>query len=227
MTSAAESSAHISIVVIGDLVASRELPDRAGAQERLREAVFSFNERYESRMSAPLELTGGDEMKTIAQDPALAIDVISELSEQLHPWELAGGVGRGPLESSWADRVGALDGPCFHRAREAVQNASEERVWAAARGFSDLDDHVLTSLFRLTGALRESWTARQWDYVRSVRTKTQKETAEAFGVTAGAVSQSLTRARFRDVMAAEDAIRRLLEAYQSGAPHRPPTPEAP
>ena len=227
MTSAAESSAHIYIVVIGDLVGSRELPDRAGAQERLREAVFSFNERYEGRLAAPLELTGGDEMKTITEDPALAIDLVSGLSEELHPLELAWGVGRGPLESSWADRVGALDGPCFHRAREAVQDASEEGIWAAALGFSDLDDHVLTSLFRLTGALRESWTETQWGYVRSVRTRTQKETAEAFGVTPGAVSQSLTRAQFRDVMAAEDAIRRLLEAYRGGGPHRPRTSEAP
>lgn len=226
MTDPTRASSSPFVVVIGDVVGSRELPDRAAAQERIRAAVASFNDRHGAVLAAPLDLTGGDEMKTILDDPSVVVDLVTELTEELHPLTLVWGVGRGPLDTSWTDDVGGLDGPCFYRARQAVQEASDEGVWARVHGFSDLDDQVLSALFRLAGAVRASWTEKQWRYVRSVRERSQKATAETFGVTAGAVSQSLGRARFRDVLEAEAVLRRLLAAYRAGA-GSPRAPAAP
>lgn len=130
---------------------------------------------------------------------------------------LAWGMGRGPIETAWVPDVGNLDGPCFHRARRANEEASKDGVWAKAYGFSPLDDRLLTALLRLAGALRASWTTKQVAYIRSVREKSQKATAGDFGVTEGAVSQSLQSARFSDVQEGEGALRDLLAAYRPGA----------
>lgn len=213
------------VVLIGDVVESRELPDRAQAQDRLRSAIDGYNEGHAGMLAAPLKLTGGDEMKTILQDPAGVVDLMRRLSEELHPISLAWGVGRGPIETSWSDDVGELDGPCFHRARQAVEEASAAGVWARARGFSEVDDQVLSALFRLVGTLRSAWTETQWRYVRSVRDRSQRETAHRFGVTEGAVSGSLKRARFHEIAEGEAAIQGLLAAYHPGrtAPLRTPT----
>ncbi|HEM46095.1 MAG TPA: hypothetical protein ENO23_03520 [Alphaproteobacteria bacterium] len=215
--SATSEAAPVYVVVIGDLVGSRELPDRASAQDRLREAVAAFNERSGDVLAAPLDVTGGDEMKTILEDPAVAVDVITQLSDALHPIGITWGVGRGALATSWVPDVGNLDGPCFHRARRANEEASKEGVWAKALGFSPLDDEVASALLRLVGAIRASWTEKQVEYVRSVRVKSQKETAGDLGVTEGAVSQSLQRARYQDVAEGEAALRSLLAAYRAGA----------
>lgn len=225
MTGTSEASSPLYVVVIGDLVRSRELPDRAAAQDRLRGAVETFNASSGDSLAAPLELTGGDEMKTILEDPAVAVDVITHVSEAAHPMDLAWGIGRGPIETSWVQDVGELDGPCFHEARRAIEEASQEKVWGKAYGFSPLDDRLLTALLRLMGVIRATWTDRQTQYVRSVRTRSQKATAREIGVTPGAVSQSLKSARFHDVEAGEAALRELLLAYREGEtrPERPST----
>lgn len=204
------------VVLIGDLVESRELADRAAVQERLRAAVRRVNERHGDVLAAPLALTGGDEVKTMFEDPAVAVDVIVAISEAMHPAALAWGLGRGPLETALAPAVGAMDGPCFHRARRAIEQASAEGAWGRAHGFSPLDDRVLSGLLRLTGALRSGWTERQRAYIGAVREggRTQKEIAGAFGVSPAAVSMALQRARFRDVEEGEAVLRAVLAAYR-------------
>ncbi|MFW6089306.1 MAG: SatD family protein [Gemmatimonadota bacterium] len=204
------------VVVIGDIVGSRRLPDRAMAQDRLREAVAAFNAASSYELAAPLDVTGGDEIKTILDDPVVCVDVITRLSEALHPMEMAWGVGRGPITTSWVPDVGNLDGPCFHRARQASEEASKDGIWARAHGFSPLDDRTLGTLFRLTGAIRGGWTDKQIAYIRSARQRSQKATAAEFDVTEGAVSQSLQRARFADVEEAEATLRELLARYRPG-----------
>lgn len=212
-----EEPNSIFVVVIGDIVGSRQLPDRAAAQDRLREAVAAFNAKSEGELAAPLDVTGGDEIKTILDDPVVCVDVITHLSEALHPMAMAWGVGRGPITTSWVPDVGNLDGPCFHRARQASEEASKDGIWARAYGFSPLDDRVLGALFRLMGAIRSTWTDKQMAYVRSARVQSQKATATEFGVTEGAVSQSLQRARFADLEEAEATLRELLALYRPGA----------
>lgn len=201
------------IVLIGDIVKSREMPDRADAQDRVRAVVEAFNDRAPDALAAPLQLTGGDEMKAILTDPAPAVDMITWLSEAVFPIGLAWGIGRGPIETSWVPDVGALDGPCFHRARRAVEASSREETWATVHGFSERDDRVLSVLFGLMGAIRDSWTEKQLAYVRCVREKSQKATAEEFDVSESAVSQSLRRARYHDVVKGEAVLRDLLGSY--------------
>lgn len=215
--SADHKSHHVFVVVIGDIVGSRQLPDRAVAQDRLREAVAAFNAKSEYELAAPLEVTGGDEIKTILEDPVVCVDVITQLSEALHPMAMAWGVGRGPITTSWVPDVGNLDGPCFHLARQASEEASNDGIWARAHGFTPLDDRVLGTLFRLMGAIRSTWTEKQMAYVRSARVQSQKATAAELGVTEGAVSQSLQRARFGDLEEAEATLRELLALYRPGA----------
>lgn len=206
------------VVVIGDIVGSRELPDRASVQDRYREAIEAFNERAMSRLAAPLELTGGDEAKTILEDPSAALDVVTELSDAMYPVTLAWGIGRGPIHTSWVPEVGRLDGPCFHRARRAIDEASREGIWASAAGFSSLDDQVLTALFRLIGALRASWTESQVRSIRAVRDRSQKEAAREIGLTESGISKSLRRAQFHDVRAGEAAVGELLASYRDREP---------
>lgn len=212
-----QEARRVFVVIIGDIVGSRQLPDRAVAQDRLREAVAAFNAKSEYDLAASLEVTGGDEIKTILDDPVVCVDLITGLSEALHPMEMAWGVGRGPITTSWVPDVGNLDGPCFHRARQASEEASKDGIWARAYGFSPLDDRILGTLFRLTGAIRSVWTEKQMAYIRSARVQSQKATAAEFDVTEGAVSQSLQRARFADVEEAEATLRELLARYRPGA----------
>jgi hypothetical protein len=201
------------VVVIGDIVESRSLADRAGVQNRLLDAVDAFNQEEGRSLAAELRLTAGDEVQALLADPAVAVDLVTRLSDALRPAELAWGLGRGAVTTDWSDDVSAMDGPCFHRARAAVEAAADEGVWLRARGFSEVDDRVLSGLFRLLGVLRAGWTDTQFAYLRALRGGTQREVAERFGRDETTVSRTLSRAHVHDVVEGEEAARALLAAY--------------
>lgn len=216
MTEARNPPARPYASAIADLVGSRDLPDRLSAQERLRAAIHEVNDELGDSLAAPLRLTGGDEWKVLLAQPAAVVEVIDRMADELHPVEIRWGVGWGRLDTALAAEVGALDGPTFHRAREAVRAAAKTGAWVRTAGFSPLDDTVLSALFGALGALRASWTERQVDYVRGVRGRTQAEAAREVGVTQSGISKGLGRAHYSEYREGIEALRALLATYGPG-----------
>ena len=167
-------------VLVGDLHASKKIDrdERARLQDRLRETLRALEELLRQDGLVPgapaplatrLALTGGDEFQGVFREPAAAVLVVREVSERLHPHRVRFGLGRGPLATRLADHPAEMDGPAFHRARAAIEEAKTGRVLLVAAGFGDPWDETLTALFRLVGTVRERWTDRQLEYVRAVR----------------------------------------------------------
>lgn len=245
---------HPYLALIGDVVGSRELEDRAGVQRRLRGLLEALNrelgapgegedplqgaadadgarrgKREGPPLAAPLAVTAGDEIQGLLLRPDAAVDVLVRLADGLHPVRIAWGLGAGKLETDLHGDVSLLDGPCFHRAREALERATKDGAWARAVGLDPAVDRGLSALFRLVGAVREGWTETQARYARAVRGRLQKEVAERFDVSPSVVSESLKAARFRELVEAEAAARALLARFGAGgepAPDSAPAPNA-
>jgi hypothetical protein len=218
----ASGSADIRFALIGDVVGSRGLKDRAAAQRTLQATVAALNRSRKDGgcrdgMAAALKLTAGDEVQTLLLDPAFAVDIVVRIADALHPAVVVWGLGAGPLSTDEHADVAVLDGPCFHRARAAVEAAARDRVWVRAAGFAEPHQEALSSLFRLMGAVRSRWKPAQMRYIRGARGQLQQEVAEQHGVDESTVSKALHAARFRDVETAEAAARALL-AWMRGRP---------
>lgn len=197
----------------GDLVGSRALEDRSGVQRRLLATLERQNHDLAPHVvAAPLRVTDGDGVQGLLRsDGAGAIvDIVVGIEDALYPASMTWGVGRGTLSTDLHDDVAALDGPCFHRARRALDAARHDAVWLRSEGLGGPHDSVLGSLFGLMGAVRSRWTDVQARYVREVRGRLQREVAERLGVSEPAVSKGLTAARFAAVEEAEGAARALL-----------------
>lgn len=194
----------------GDLVSSRELPDRARVQRTLTTLLAELNEDVGSRLSAPLKVVAGDEVQGLLNDPEATLDVVVRIADALHPVAVAWGLGRGGLSTDLTDDVSLLDGPCLHRARDALDRAASEDRWLETEGFAAPHGDVLSALFQLVWTIRSSWTDTQMKYVREVRHRNQTDVAKLFGVSRQAVSKALDAARFSAVEEGEEAIRRLL-----------------
>lgn len=206
---ASEPSAYLA--VIGDVVRSRDLPDRAAVQRTLREQLRALNDGPAGEsMVAPLELTAGDEVQGLLRDPAAAVDIVARLADHLHPVTLVWGFGHGLLATDIYPEVTAMDGPCFHRARGALEEAAREGAWVGVQGFPAPHADVLSALFRLSQGIRSRWTDTQARYVRAARTRLQKDVARRFGVDDSTVSESLSKAHYKTVLAGERAARELL-----------------
>ncbi len=211
---------HLPIALIGDIVGSRGLDDRAGVQARLRAelAALAADREVESASLAPLALTAGDELQGIFNDPAAVVRVVVTLAEALFPVRIVYGLGRGELATAPGPEVALLDGPCFHRARKALEVASKGDVWLVASGFGDTGDSTLAALFGLQGALRAKWTARQAEIAGAVRRalalgRTRRDVAGDLGISPSVVTESLQAAAFDPLRRGERAAVQVLEKF--------------
>lgn len=205
---AADRPNHFAL--IGDVVGSRDLPDRAALQRRLQDSVRGLSQELGESFTAPLKLTAGDEVQALLARPHALVDIMVHLADEIHPVRMVWGLGRGPLDTDPADDVSVLDGPCLHRARDAVDRGKAEGRWLVVHGVEEPHEQVLEALMSLLAAIREGWTETRFRYVREARKRRQQEVAERLGVSKQAVHKALQAARFAETVEGEAAVRDLL-----------------
>ena len=198
--------------LIGDVVGSRRSPDRRALQRRLRYGIEKVNTDLGGWLSSPLALYGGDEVQGLVARPEACVEIVVGLSEAIFPECLVFGLGYGTVSTELSPDVAEIDGPCFHRARSALEDVRGE-AWLKASGFGATTDMALTTLFGLMAAIRSRWTEKQQIYVRAARHKSQKSVAEELGVFPSTVSESLRASSFAAVREGEQAARVLLTQF--------------
>ena len=182
------------VVVIGDLVGSRTVADRARLHRRLADALAGANRRWGS----DLRITVGDEFQgTVPTLGAAATLALTLRLDLLPEHDLRVGVGRGPV--AVLDPGSAIeDGPGWWAARSAIEEvealAERAATRAARTAYRSADvsepvaavDAALLARDELVGRLDE----RSLSVLRGLLSgRTQREVALDEGVSASAVSQ--------------------------------------
>ncbi len=202
------------VALIGDIVDSKRIEDRAAFQRRLREALDDINRGLDPNvLAARLDLAAGDEIQGLFRRPEAVVPVVTRLADMLAPERLMVGIGRGNLTTDPSPRVSEMDGPCFHHAREALEAARKDDAWVGAKGFGEGADAVLGALFLLIHTLRSRWAEKQAQYARAARTMLRKDVAARFDVSPSVVSESLKSAAFDAVRVGEEALVRALSEF--------------
>ncbi len=199
------------VALIGDLIASRELEDRAAAQERVVAALGGVNDGWKDELAARFVVTLGDEFQGLLVRADHAFDVVATLERVLGGVRARYGVGVGELATPLQPDAIGMDGPCFHRAREAVERGKRDDRWITVAGFGEARDEVINGLFRLMGGVRRSWTEVQAETVFVARElREQKAAAAARGVSEATVSKALKAALYEPFSEAERTVKALL-----------------
>jgi len=203
------------VAVIGDVKQSRDALDRRGLQETLELALAGVNETLRDELASDFVVTLGDEFQGLLKSPVSIMRVLIALEARLDGTPMRYGVGWGTLATDLREQAIGMDGPCFHRAREAVTEGKRADRWVTVSSFGG-DDEILNGLLWLMGAVRGRWTSVQRETVEQVRTaRTQREAAAARGVHESSVSQALKAALHEPVLAAEHAVSAILKRYES------------
>jgi len=149
------------VAVLADVMGSRLLPpkERARLQDDLREALRTVNRRgaWRPKIAAGFAIARGDEIQGLLKDATLVWEVAHWLRGAFAgvDWVIASGLG--PISTALAPSALEVDGPCFHAARAALDDAKERRQVFAFRGFPPAVD----ALSAYYSALYWSWTPRQ------------------------------------------------------------------
>ncbi len=192
------------VAVIADIVGSRALTDRAGAQRAIVASAQQVHVDHPVAAS-PLTATVGDEFQAVY--PGLAAALTSLLLLQLHlpdGVELRFGLGVGAIEP--VDEA-ITDGPGWWAARAAIEQAHrlQDRAVPHARTRIATEagqDAVMTDRIAFANAyllardeLVSAMTGRtrRLTYGRCLG-RTQRELADAEGISQPAVSQALSAA---------------------------------
>ena len=212
--------------LIGDLVASRrDGGQREAVQRELTAIVQELSGRspFRETLAAPFELQRGDEVQALFRHPSLVVEALQTLTDRMRvaglEQRIAFGIGYGALSTGelppapfQVDRIGTLDGPCFHHARAALERARKRKTWACFQGFSLGSDAGLNAFFELMDGIRRGWTERQTQLTLLTREHgQQKAVAKHLGISPSVVSEGLKAASFEAIQNGEAAARLLLE----------------
>ena len=211
------------VAVIGDIRGSRELTDRSEAQREFKQVVNSLNDDLpEDAIASQFTVTTGDEFQALLTDATVAVDALVGVSDRFHPAKLRFGIGLGELDTALnpTQAIG-MDGPCFHRARAAINDAEAEEAWVRVGGWSSARDSHANAMFDVVQCLREDWTDRQAQFARALAEEgTQKGVAERYDVAKSTVSESLSAGHVQKVRTAEASLGELLQTTRSGGETR-------
>jgi hypothetical protein len=195
------------IAVTIDIVGSRRLGDRDGAQRAIDETLASVARDLDA-MELPIHPTVGDELQGVYRDldGALASVLLIRLALP-DAVDCRFGLGIGELRSVPSASGDIPEGPGWWAAREAIDTVHRlqqravpsARTWVAAsadssddmRGAARRANVALLARDELVGAM--SARTRRLTYGRCVGV-VQRELAETEGITQSAVSQALSAA---------------------------------
>jgi hypothetical protein len=205
------------LAVIGDIRRSREVVERAELQKLIERVLGDVNAEFADCIASGFVITLGDEFQGLLVEPVCAIRVLVALDLALGAEaSVRYGLGWGEVTTDLRHVALGMDGPCFHRAREAVAEGKRLNRWATVSGLGR-DDELLNGVLWLLGATRERWTRVQRETVSQARfARTQREVAEARGVNESSISQALKAALHEPVLAAERAVEIVLGRHGGG-----------
>jgi len=180
--------------VIGDIIGSRNVDDRAGLQRQLNAGLADVNRQYADQIASQYLLTIGDEFQGLLRTPEDLDRILASLRVAVHPVDLRFGIGVGGLVTPMREQAIGMDGPCFQRARAAIERAKERSTQIEVECGETHPGFEIYSL--LSSGMRRSWTERQQQIIDlSMSGMEGVEIARLLEVSQPAVSQHLRAAR--------------------------------
>jgi hypothetical protein len=201
------------IVMVADIVESRAAAGRARAalQENIEGLIGRLNRRYRGQLQVGFSTTAGDEFQGVLRAVKVIPDLLWDVDNDFRERRIRVGIGFGAIDTAFRKTSSSMDGPAFHRAREAIIEAHKEHeLGGVFRGFGAMDP-VLNGVARLLWYRRSRWTDRQNEVAAWIRAgKRQSEIAEILGISKQAVSNHVKRGGLVPYADAENALRILL-----------------
>jgi len=106
-----------------------------------------------------------------------------------------------------------MDGPAFHKSREALEEAKKEKVEMIIKSYNKGKDYLLNTIIHLILHIRRKWTRRQTQIINYLETNvnaTQTQAAKHFNVSKQAISKTVKTTTWKEINKAEKIVDKLL-----------------
>lgn len=212
-------------VIIGDIVDSRKLADRAEVQQRFKQALAKVNHQHAEDIAAWFTITLGDEFQGLLRGGRSVLPVIQDIQAALAPVNLRFGIGFGTVSTEISrEHTAEIDGEAYHRAREMMLRLKDgERRYSEWQTDMMLcgtgeSDAVINAVLSLCSALRSKWTDRQLEIIHAYMScgGNQYKAASKLNIAQSSVNRALHNARFYAYQSGMAAVQAALAGEKGG-----------
>ena len=114
--------------VIADMVDSRKLEAtvRQMLQNALKQTLRAWNHSFRKSILSRFTITTGDEFQGLLKDPGCLMEMIRSLETAFPDVQFRFGIGFGELFTDLTPSAVGMDGPVWHHARAAIEQAKSD-----------------------------------------------------------------------------------------------------
>ncbi len=203
-------------VMLGDVISSRRIKDKAAFQKKLEKACHEINTAYSMDIYADFRILKGiDEIEGVLSKISKSYNILTALSEQLYPYSMRFALSLDYIDTALETRsVTRMDGPAFHKASDMIYGLKKSKLFFDMSAADELLDTAIKGEINLIMLLKNNWSARQSQIVREYREKkNQYEVAKALGITQQSVSRTLKRCMWHEIAGLEEELNYVLLHY--------------
>ncbi len=191
------------IALIGDIIESKKIQDRAQVQQQLLRLMKELNWQYQDYLISPFTVTTGDEFQALFSPNSYMFQIIDQLSVAFSPYEIRFGIGVGEMvtEINKEQSIGS-DGPAYWLAREAINHIHDKNDYGINHISVFLADEEVTwtvnAMLAACSFIQSKWTEVQYDILKQLLTEdiydetfSHKEMARSLGITPSAFNKRI------------------------------------
>ncbi len=205
------------LVLIGDIVASKKINNRAAVQKKLNKLFDRINEGNGS-LESPFTITLGDEFQAVYKNADTVFPDIWEILFLLYPEHARFSVGTGSI-STKINRQQAIgmDGPAFYNAREGLNELKENFYLFGVKGEGIINSELINQILYFTSHSVEKWKSTRMKIFKFLMEGlTIKEIAKKIKITDKAVYKNIDTSGMYLIMKIFNEISAALNAAIKG-----------
>ena len=212
------------LAVIGDIIASKKIKNRAEIQVAMKKTFQDINQDYSDLIVSKFTLTIGDEFQTLLK-PARRVWQLLDLLAVRFPAPFRLGLGYGEIRTQIdPDQSLGADGEAFWHARDAIQTVHVQnwngRCHVLFKGKHTRQDTLMNSLILASETIKAQWTHSQAELFSALMKAgiyqvdfNQKSIAEKLDLSESALSKRLTASNIKVYFQLRETLGQFLEDY--------------
>ena len=191
------------IALIGDIIESKKIQDRAQVQQHLLQLMKELNQQYQNYLVSPFTVTTGDEFQALFSPNSYIFQIIDQISVAFTPYEIRFGIGVGDMitEINKEQSIGS-DGPAYWLAREAINHIHDKNDYGINHISVFLANEevswTVNAMLAACSFIQSKWTEVQYDVLKQLlaeniydETFSHKEIARLLGITPSAFNKRI------------------------------------
>ena len=203
-------------VMLGDVRKSRNIQERGGFQDKLVQACNEVNEKYSADIEADFEIYKGlDEVGGVLKNLSNCYRILLIFNERLFPEKIRFSMVFGDITQTENGKdVRRMDGSAFLVAAYNIAVLKKTRRLVRFQVADTMTDSLIDGEINLLLWRRNSWTSHTRNVINDfVILKSEKEVAKKYEVTSQAISDVLTRVKWKDMVKIEHDLNAALSEY--------------